>query len=180
MASSPFKASTGTRAAPPETSSPANMVPLPFNDVNPQTEVCSRPTIYSSRGAIATPGSFRQASCSSVKLHLSASGRQFRAGVLLQGPPHLQWIAVKPPRLQALRREQVEHVPGELVALAEGNQCQSLGWIEAIDIDGLQLIERLFKFDVGLIEFLDGCGPPDQGLSIGSARAGVQPLDLPD
>jgi hypothetical protein len=59
------------------------------------------------------------------------------------------------------------------------NPCLPLGWIEANDVDGLQLIERLFKFDVGLIEFLDGDYPPDQGLSIRSARAGVQPLNLP-
>src|SRR5262249_61449224 len=111
--------------------------------------------------------------------HLSAPRGQFRAGVLLQGPPHLRWIAVKPPRFQALRREQVEHVPGEFVALAEGDQCQALGWIEAKDVDGLQLLERLFKLDVGLTEFLDGCASADQGLSIRPARAGVQPLDLP-
>src|SRR5262249_32915364 len=113
------------------------------------------------------------------KQHPSTPGRQFRAGVLLQGPPHIQWIAVKPPRLQAPPREQVEHVPGEFVAFAEGNQCQPLGWIEAINVDGLQFIERLFKLDVGLIEFLDGYGPPDQGLSIRPARTGVQPLKLP-
>src|SRR5262249_45753067 len=115
----------------------------------------------------------------STKQHLSASGWQYRVGIPLQRPPPFQWIALKPPRFQALRREQVEHVPGEFVALAEGNQCQSLGWIEAINLDGLQFIERLFKFHVGSIEFLDGYGPLDQGLSIRPARAGVQPLNLP-
>jgi hypothetical protein len=86
---------------------------------------------------------------------------------------------VKPPRLQALRCEQVEHVPGKFVALAEWNQCQSFGWIEAIDINGLQVIEGVFELDFGLLEVRDGYRSADQGLSIGSAMPGVQPLNLP-
>jgi hypothetical protein len=98
--------------------------------------------------------------------------REYQAGVFFQRPPRLQWIAVKPPRIHALRCEQIEYVPGEFVSLTEWNQCHSLGRMEAKDIDGLQFIDRLFKSD-------DSYGPPDQSLSIGSAREGVQPLDLP-
>src|SRR5262249_11953504 len=107
-----------------------------------------------------------------------ASGRQYGASVLIQWPSHLEWIAGKPPSFEALRRVQVEHVPGQIVALAEWNQCQSLGWIEATNIEFLQVIECFFKFDVGLIELPGRHCPQDQGLSIGSTRAGVQSLNL--
>jgi len=86
---------------------------------------------------------------------------------------------MKPPGFQAVRCEQIEHKPGQLIVLAERNQRQSLCRVEAIDIEGLQFIERLFKFAVGLLDSVGRFRPPDQGLSIRATRPGIEPLNLP-
>src|SRR6266446_4136278 len=60
-----------------------------------------------------------------------------------QRSPRFQRIRMKPPGFQSLWREQIEDEPGQLIALAEGNQGQSSRRIETVDIEGLQLAQCL-------------------------------------
>src|SRR4051794_31937252 len=90
------------------------------------------------------------------------------------GTPGVEGVTVKAPELERFRIEQVEEEPGQLVLAEEGNQGLAADGVEAIDIEGLQLMRRLVKARHGLVGFANRLLVSNERLPIGTPGLGSQ------
>src|SRR5437899_2158870 len=86
---------------------------------------------------------------------------------------------MKSRELLSLWRKQIEDEPGHAVALVERNQDQALRRVATENIEGHQFAQSFLKFLFSQLSLPAGFFPQEQGLAIGTARAGIHTPYLP-